>query len=76
MVKGKDGCEMMKDERKPVRVMEEKDVRLYGEYRTSRLVLGRGMVKVKDELLVTHIGEYQARCLVLAAWDETLYKSS
>ena len=30
---------MMKDERKPVRVVREVDVRLYGEYRTRRLVL-------------------------------------
>ena len=40
MVKvNKDECRMMKDELGYVRVAREMDVRLYGEYRTRRLVL-------------------------------------
>ncbi len=38
-MKCKDECGMMKDEFGYVRVVSEMDVRLYGEYRTSRLVL-------------------------------------
>jgi len=50
MGRGKDDGERMKDELGYVRVVREMDVRLYGEYRTSRLCWRRGMVKVKDEL--------------------------
>jgi hypothetical protein len=47
MVKGKDECRMMNDEffcgedftGETVRVVREKDIRLYGEYRTPRIVL-------------------------------------
>jgi hypothetical protein len=39
MGRGKDEGGMMKDEVGYVRVVREKDVRLYGEYRTSRMVL-------------------------------------
>ncbi len=39
MGRGKDEGGMMKDELGYVRVVREMDVRLYGEYRTSRLVL-------------------------------------
>ena len=39
MGKGKDEGGMMKDEFCYVRVVREKEVRLYGEYRTRRLVL-------------------------------------
>lgn len=39
MGKVKDEGGMMKDELCYVRVVREKDVRLYGKYRTSRLVL-------------------------------------
>ena len=39
MGRGKDEGGMMKDEFGYIRVVREMDVRLYGKYRTSRLVL-------------------------------------
>ena len=39
MVRGKDEGGMIKDEFGYVRMVKEMDVRLYGEYRTRRLVL-------------------------------------